>query len=85
MDSKKDYLRPEIRTENITVGVYGDYGNDNGGGCDGGGGATAVAAVGAPSTSSIRCSTGAAASLTHPTIGDDWPRPGQSSSRPWTT
>ncbi len=39
MDTKKGYLRPEIRTENLTVGVYGNYGSDNGdGGCDGGGG-----------------------------------------------
>ena len=33
---KKGYLRPEIRTENITVGVYGDYGSEGGGGNGGG-------------------------------------------------
>jgi hypothetical protein len=32
MEIKKVYLRPEIRTENIAVGVYGDYGDQNGGG-----------------------------------------------------
>jgi hypothetical protein len=37
MDNKKSYIRPEIRTENITVGVYGEYGVD-GGGAGGGGG-----------------------------------------------
>jgi hypothetical protein len=37
--SKKTYCKPDIRTENITVGVYGDYGSaDEGGG--GGGGPT---------------------------------------------
>ena len=35
---KKGYLRPEIRTENITVGVYGDYGSESGGGNGGGNG-----------------------------------------------
>jgi hypothetical protein len=33
---KKGYIRPEIRTESITVGVYGCYGDDDGGGGNGG-------------------------------------------------
>jgi hypothetical protein len=36
MENKKSYIRPEIRTENITVGVYGDYGAASGDGDDSG-------------------------------------------------
>ena len=32
--SKKSYTKPDIRTENLTVGVYGDYGASSGGGGD---------------------------------------------------
>jgi hypothetical protein len=32
MKNKKSYMRPEVRTENITVGVYGEYGSVSGGG-----------------------------------------------------
>ncbi len=35
---KKGYLRPEIRTENIVVGVYGNYGAGDDGGQSGGNG-----------------------------------------------
>lgn len=34
--SKKSYSKPDIRTESLQVGVYGDYGADSGGGDDGG-------------------------------------------------
>jgi hypothetical protein len=37
MENKKSYIRPEIRTENITVGVYGDYAAAGGGDGDDGG------------------------------------------------
>lgn len=36
---RKAYNRPEMRAEALTMGVFGDYGNDNnGGGGSGGGG-----------------------------------------------
>lgn len=34
MQSKKTYKAPEIQSEDIAIGVFGDYGDD---GCGGGG------------------------------------------------
>lgn len=36
MKEKRQYQAPSVRSEHVTIGVFGDYGDDTG--CPGGGG-----------------------------------------------